>query len=362
MKHEHESQSNILSTLQDKFQALGEKNHSLFHDNEELKKNSVADLNTNIQHRALPQLVTLKYLSKIIDIIPTGEQAKKATNIKTRRILSTVNSRTDLSNDAHHKFAQNFTLYNKSNSLTCTFIPKNGCSNLRYSFAMANGLIESKEDFEWIHSNNTTMMASNEELTSAAMNFIILRCPFARIASYFTDKILSSTHNAGDKSYTVAQSIFINDEESEFTFEKFVNCLWNKPQLIQKDIHIKHQSDFLIMQDYDYWFDLTEFEQLKNLLKKECNFKLYDTRSLTKHTSKGFKKAENRYFGDVSTHELARSKQDQQIIPEYQSLYNDSSIEKIAILYLSDLLLYTNKINNIPEKSRALINQSMQIL
>ena len=362
LKDEHESQSNTLSTLQNKFQELGEKNHLLFHEHEELKKNSVADLNTNIQHRALPQLETLKYLSKIIDIIPTGEQAKKGVNTKARRILSTVNSRTDLSNDAHHRFAQKFTLYNKSNSLICTFIPKNGCSNLRYSFAMANGLIESKEEFDWIHSNNTTMMASNEELTSAAMNFIILRCPFARIASYFTDKILSSTDNVGDKSYDLAQSIFTDDEESELTFEKFVDRLWHKPQLIQEDIHIKHQSDFLIMQDYDYWFDLTEFEEMKSLLKKECNFKLYDTRSLTKHTSKGFKKADNRYFGDISTHELARLKQDQQIIPQYQSLYNDSSIEKIAILYLSDLLLYTNKINNIPEPSRSLINQSMQIL
>lgn len=361
LHHLYAEQKKELNNLQEEHQRLSEKNHLLFHEHEELKRKFASDLHTNNYHRSLPQLATLKHLSKIINIIPTGDP-EKATNTKARRILSTVNSRTDLSNDTHHNFAQNFTLYNKSNNLMCTFIPKNGCSNLRYSFAIENGLIESKEEFNWIHSNNTTMKASNKELTSASINFIILRCPFARIASYFTDKILSSTDNVGDKSYALAKEMFTNAEDCSFTFEKFVNCLWDKPQLIQEDIHIKHQSDFLIMQDYDYWFDVTEFEELKRLLKKECDFNLYDTRSLTRHTSKGLTKTDDRYFGDVSTKELAKLKENQHTIPQFQNLYNDSLIEKIAILYISDLLLYTNKIKNIPKQSRLLINQSIQIL
>lgn len=243
----------------------------------------------------------------------------------------------------------------------CTFIPKNGCTNLRYSFAMANGLIDSKEEFDWIHSNNTTMMASHEAIIAASLNFIILRCPFARLASYFIDKLISSTENIGDKSYDLALSLF-STEGGELTFEKFVDSLWNKPDLIHKDLHIKHQSDFLVMQDYDYWFDVTQFDNLRMLLKEECNFELLDTRKLTSHTSSGLKKADNMYFGDVAIRDLAHLKRDQNSVPNFQRLYNKSSIEKIALLYLSDLLMYTNKIKNIPEGSILLINQASQIL
>ena len=136
LKSKHEEISITLSNLQKEFQKLSENNHTLFHEHEELKKNSASDLNTNIHHRALPQLATLKYLSKIIDILPTEEQVQKDANTKARRILSTVNSRADLRNDARHRFALNYTLYNNSNNLACTFIPKNGCSNLRYSLLL----------------------------------------------------------------------------------------------------------------------------------------------------------------------------------------------------------------------------------
>ena len=68
------------------------------------------------------------------------------------------------------------------------------------------------------------------------------------------------------------------------------------------------------------------------------------------------------YFGDVAIRDLAHLKRDQNSVPNFQRLYNKSSIEKIALLYLSDLLMYTNKIKNIPERSILLINQASQIL
>lgn len=42
-----------------------------------------------------------------------------------------------------------------SNSLY-TVIPKNGCSSLRYSVAVANGCVAGPENLNWIHQNNRT--------------------------------------------------------------------------------------------------------------------------------------------------------------------------------------------------------------
>ena len=361
LNHLYTEQKKELVHLKNEHKILSEKNLVLFNNHEKLKVSIDSSFKNDIHFRSLPYLTILKYLSKTIDLIPVGINKKEESDKKTRRILSTVNSRTDLCNDSRHQLALNFTLYNKSSNIMCTFIPKNGCTNLRYSFAMANGLIDSKEEFDWIHSNNTTMMASHEAIIAASLNFIILRCPFARLASYFIDKLISSTENIGDKSYDLALGLF-STESGELTFEKFVDSLWNKPDLIHKDLHIKHQSDFLVMQDYDYWFDVTQFDNLRMLLKEECNFELLDTRKLTSHTSSGLKKADNMYFGDVAIRDLAHLKRDQNSVPNFQRLYNKSSIEKIALLYLSDLLMYTNKIKNIPERSILLINQASQIL
>ena len=363
LNHLYIEQKKKLVHLQNEHKILSEKNHVLFDNHEKLKTSIDSSSKNDIHFRSLPYLTILKYLSKTIDLMPVGINKKEESDKKTRRILSTVNSRTDLCNDSRHQLALNFTLYNKSNNIMCTFIPKNGCSNLRYSFAMANGLIDSKKDFEWIHSNNTTMMASHETISTASLNFIILRCPFARLASYFVDKLISSTEHIGDKSYELAQNLFSAENgDGELTFEKFVDHLWNKPDLIYKDLHMKPQSDFLVMQDYDYWFDVTEFDNLKTLLKQECNFQLYDTRRLSSHTSSELKKVDYMYFGDVAIRDLAHLKSDQHSVPNFQRLYNNASIEKIALLYLSDLLMYTNKIKNIPEQSVLLINQASQIL
>ena len=39
-----------------------------------------------------------------------------------------------------------------------TFIPKNACSALRYSIAIANGFLGDISDINWIHDNNRTFM------------------------------------------------------------------------------------------------------------------------------------------------------------------------------------------------------------
>jgi len=59
-----------------------------------------------------------------------------------------------------------------------TFIPKNACSTLRYSIAIANGFLGDFSDIKWIHKNNQTFMSTQREVSLASYTFVILRCPY----------------------------------------------------------------------------------------------------------------------------------------------------------------------------------------
>ena len=74
-----------------------------------------------------------------------------------------------------------------------TFIPKNACSSLRFSVAVANGFLADLRDIEWIHWNNQTFIASQREVCLASYTFVILRCPFTRVASSFLDLIVEAS-------------------------------------------------------------------------------------------------------------------------------------------------------------------------
>ena len=134
-----------------------------------------------------------------------------------------------------------------------------------------------------------------------------------------------------------------------------------KPHLIDMDIHLKHQSDFLIMQDYDNWFDVSQFAELKSLLKNQVDFTLFDTREIANHTTHKLNKIHDTYLGNIPLNELRRLKEEEKCVPATESMYNKASLERIAILYMPDLLLYTQKIKNMPESSKKLIGKSLQM-
>ena len=113
--------------------------------------------------------------------------------MKKRQLNYTANSYVKLNKNMQHKLAQNHALrIYKSNSIY-SFIPKNGCSTMRLSLALANGCISDPKDFEWIHNNSLTFSADLPSLLLADYTFVILRCPFARLASVYLDKIVSTT-------------------------------------------------------------------------------------------------------------------------------------------------------------------------
>jgi hypothetical protein len=71
-----------------------------------------------------------------------------------------------------------------------TFIPKNACSTMRFSIAVQNGFLDENSDKNWIHENNNTFSTSQEFAMRCKYAFVILRCPFRRIASAYLNKVV----------------------------------------------------------------------------------------------------------------------------------------------------------------------------
>ena len=89
-----------------------------------------------------------------------------------------------------YTFSSSYTLSIYPIDAICTFIPKNACTTLRYSIAVANGFLKDINDIAWIHSNNSTFISTQREVALAKYTFVVLRCPFRRVASAFLEKFV----------------------------------------------------------------------------------------------------------------------------------------------------------------------------
>jgi hypothetical protein len=85
-----------------------------------------------------------------------------------------------LAQNAAHQFASQHALSFYAADAVYSFIPKNACSTMRYTLALANGAISGPRHFNWIHTNNLTFRASLAELAKAKYTFVILRDPYRR--------------------------------------------------------------------------------------------------------------------------------------------------------------------------------------
>ena len=98
-----------------------------------------------------------------------------------------------------HNWSSNYVLSIYSINSVYTFIPKNACSTLRFSVAIANGFIKDLKDIQWIHNNNGTFKSTQREVSLQDYTFVVLRCPYTRIASCFLDKIVDEVISFNDE-------------------------------------------------------------------------------------------------------------------------------------------------------------------
>tara|TARA_R110000823_G_scaffold195624_4_gene326918 strand:+ start:4034 stop:4831 length:798 start_codon:yes stop_codon:yes gene_type:complete len=239
-----------------------------------------------------------------------------------------------LDSNQAHVFAQKHALNIYPADAVYTLIPKNGCSTLRTSIAIANGCIRDAADFNWIHQNNDTFSASLAELAKAKYTFTILRCPYSRLVSVYLDKIVNRNVVAWRYVDLHRRTIDIED----VSFEFFVRSLCRE-RIRNADIHWRPQTHFLVYEKYDDYFAFENFPQLAAALKSTIDLELVDARPLTEHGTGGYKALSRREPFRLAPFELLGAK-NQGRLPTPKSMYNEELVACVKRAYKSDLALY----------------------
>jgi hypothetical protein len=242
-----------------------------------------------------------------------------------------------------HKFAASHALNIYASEAIYSFIPKNACSTMRLSLAIANGCIADLSRIEWIHENNDTFRARLADLARARYTFVILRDPFARLASCFLDKIVAQKRPAQRLRELIGPELNLD----AITFAGFVKCL-GCPDVLAANIHWRPQSDFLVYDRYDDYFAVENFVAVAPVILNRAGIQVVDARPLTAH---GLDR--HRLLPSDSDHsttsvaDIAQLKQGGEC-PHPRSLYTPSLTETVARLFADDLQLYAAKIGPPP--------------
>ena len=246
-------------------------------------------------------------------------------------------------NDAHN-FAAAHALVAYDSGSIYSFIPKNGCSTMRFSLALANGCISGPQEWTWIHANNQTFRASLRELVTAPFSFVILRCPHRRLASCFLDKIVGRTPDF----WALHRLKHDVPDPEEMTFREFVHLISDEATL-RANIHWRPQVDYLVYQNYDAYYALEHFTEVIPELERRSGIKVRDARGLTGHATSGATAQPSPPLSgdcaDMPLHALATCRREGRM-PRNIDLYDTALTEQVARLYAEDIALYDSKFGN----------------
>lgn len=249
-----------------------------------------------------------------------------------------------LAHNAEHQFAAQHALCLYPSNSVYTLIPKNACSTLRFSLAVANGCLTPDSDFRWIHRNNLTFRANLRELVMADHSFVVLRCPLDRLASCFMDKFVGGYALA----WQMTPQWENEDLPQDLSFRQFVDLL-EDPARLRANHHWRPQTDFLVYRDYDRYYDFADMAAATRDLQDWIGLELLDTRDKTGHGASAFEKVEGDY-ADATCLDLAHMKREGRL-PHYRGLFDNDILEKTSALYADDLALYAEKTGKGPSIS-----------
>ena len=155
---------------------------------------------------------------------------------------------------------------------------------------------------------------------------------------------MEGDHYSNESSGHIFRDIFTQGIESQpiNTFKEFVNTLWNNPSLVSKDAHLRYQTDFLLLSSYNHYFSLKDFQTMQETVLKNSDLIITDTRKITKHTTYGYDKAQDSYYGSSSVKELCSLKSEK-IAIKYENFYDEEDSYKVTLLYLNDIITYIEK-------------------
>jgi hypothetical protein len=223
-------------------------------------------------------------------------------------------------------FSSRYTLSIYPLDFVFTFIPKNACSSMRYSIAKANGFVKDMKDIKWIHSNNQTFISSQKEVACAKYTFVILRCPYTRVASCFLDKFAGRKLKFNDS----------NGKRLSINFNEFLLIIKSQIQS-ERDEHWRNQSDFLHYEKYDDYFSLELLHIAIESLDKR-GLKIYDTRTSINHDLSKYKRVSGN-FSKMKDIDLKKMK-DEGSVPDYKSMFTNTEVELVNEIYRDDINLY----------------------
>lgn len=238
-------------------------------------------------------------------------------------------------NNPAHNFAYLHAMQIFDSNAVYSLIPKNGCTTLRLSIAMANGVIVDSADWEWIHLNNDTFKPSLKDLALADYRFTVLRDPFTRLVSCFLDKIVNRTADAAK----YREKMGAEADLDSLTFRQFCQGL-TRPEVLTANIHWRPQVHFLVYADYDDYFCFEDFGRVAPLLKAVIGLEVVDARPLARHHTSRHKPApDGQPYADMPLAQLAQL-QRKGFAPRPEALYDEELIALLREIYAADFALY----------------------
>ena len=295
----------------------------------------------DIKHKFLA-LKTSETCLKNIKPPNSPEEGLESDN-RSLALLTTKGNLSNLQGNQEHDFAIKHTSIHYQSNSVCTWIPKNGCSNLRYSIAKQNGAITNIEEISWIHRNNDCFNVSTKEALLADYALVTLRNPFKSLLSFFLDKLCHPQQDESEGSYHHAFKVF--NFTSDLSFVDFIDYIWENPNSIDSDEHTKPQCDFLLYRKYDSYFALERIKEANQTIYEKTGILIDDIRDKNSiFTTKGHK-----HSPDITSTTKANEIKiylDQNKKPIAENMYTNDMIKKVAALYLQDILLYYNEIED----------------
>ena len=288
---------------------------------------------------------TLKASESCLRNLNLRQDSTKNIKEKERSLsfLKTKGNSSNLKTNKDHDFAIKHTSIHYKSNTVCTWIPKNGCSNLRYSIAKENGTITSVEEIEWIHQNNDCFNASTKEALQADYTFVILRNPFKRLLSFFLDKLCHSQEDQSEESYKRAHKAF--NFNSNLSYSDFIDHIWENTDSIYDDEHTRPQCDFLLYRNYDQYFALEAIKQANEQIHYKTGIKVEDIRDKNSiFTSKGCERSDQIMHNTPADEISSLLKQSK--VPITENMYTNEMAKKVSALYLQDILLYCSEIDD----------------
>ena len=249
-----------------------------------------------------------------------------------------------LAENKRHQFARYHAWSLYHHDAIYTFIPKNACTTLRFSVAVDNGFLDHGSDPAWLDHNNPTFSAAPGFLVTARYSFVVLRCPFQRLAVAFLDKMLAPNPTARRFLAVADPTIKIAAEADrrldQLTFADTVALMEESPA-DQLDHHFRPQVAFLVFEDYTRWFCLERFGAAIDTLADDLGFTVLDTRAETGRATSRLA-AVTGAFAAAPAGQLAALKRGGQV-PRPADLFTPALIDRVARFYADDIRLYKEK-------------------